>query len=76
MLLYAKLRDLREDSDKTQAEVGAAIGLPQRTYSYYETGQRTIPLSVLTALADYYQTSTDYLLGRTDQRNPYPPAKK
>lgn len=61
---YPRLRDLREDADLTQAQVGAALGLSQRTYAYYESGQRTIPPETLCALADFYQVSVDYLLGR------------
>ena len=55
----------------TQAQVGAALHIPQRTYAYYESGQRMIPPSVLSALADLYHVSVDYLLGRTDCREPY-----
>lgn len=65
---YRRIRDLREDHDLTQAQVGAAINLPQRTYAYYESGQRTIPPQVLCALADFYQVSVDYLLERTDRK--------
>lgn len=68
---YQRIRDLREDWDLTQAQVGAAIHIPQRTYAYYESGQRMIPPSVLCALADLYHVSVDYLLGRTDRREPY-----
>ena len=65
---YQQIRDLREDRDLTQAQVGAAIGVPQRTYAYYESGQRMIPPHVLCALADFYDVSVDYLLGRTTRR--------
>ena len=68
---YQRIRDLREDRDMTQAQVGAAIHIPQRTYAYYESGQRMIPPSVLCALADLYHVSVDSLLGRTDRREPY-----
>ena len=61
-----RIRDLREDADLTQAAVGKAIGVSQRTYAYYESGQRMIPPWVLCALADFYHTSIDYLVGRTD----------
>lgn len=50
----------------TQAQIGAAVNLPQRTYAYYESGQRMIPPQVRCALADYYHVSVDYLLERTD----------
>lgn len=65
---YRRIRDLREDQDLTQAQVGAAINVPQRTYAYYESGQRMIPPRVLCALADFYQVSVDYLLERTDRQ--------
>lgn len=65
---YQRIRDLREDRDLTQAQVGEAIHIPQRTYAYYESGQRMIPPHVLCALADFYNVSVDYLLGRTDKR--------
>ncbi|HIS52674.1 MAG TPA: helix-turn-helix transcriptional regulator [Candidatus Onthomonas avicola] len=64
---YRRIRDLREDHDLTQAAVGAAVGVSQRTYAYYESGERMIPPRVLCALADFYQVSVDYLLERTDR---------
>ena len=67
---YDRIRGLREDSDLTQEKVGEAINVPQRTYAYYESGERMIPPSVLSALADYYGVSVDYLLGRTDKKAP------
>ena len=65
---YQRIRDLREDHDLTQAQVGRAINVPQRTYAYYESGQRMVPPQVLCALADFYQVSVDYILGRTDRK--------
>ena len=65
---YKRLRDLREDHDLTQRAVGEAINVPQRTYAYYESGQRMIPPRVLCALADLYGVSVDYLLERTDDK--------
>lgn len=73
---YKRIRDLREDHDWTQAEVGAKIGVPQRTYAYYETGERMIPPSVLCALAILYEVSVDYLLELTDNAQPIPDRKK
>ena len=75
MMQYSRIRELREDRDLTQREVGAAINVPQRTYAYYETGERMIPPHVLSALADYYAVSVDYLLERTDENMPYPGKK-
>lgn len=63
---YERIRSLREDADLTQASIGRAINVPQRTYAYYESGQRMIPPRVLCALADYYHVSVDYLLERTN----------
>lgn len=68
MKTYGRIRALREDADLTQKQVGEAINVPQRTYSYYETGGRMIPPEVLCALADFYGVSVDYLLERSDQR--------
>jgi len=74
-LLYERIRNLRNDRDLTQTEVGNAINVPQRTYAYYETGERMVPPHVLGALADFYGVSVDYLLGRTDEKKPYPKKK-
>ena len=65
---YQRIRDLREDADLTQKQVGEAINVPQRTYAYYESGQRMVPPQVLCALADFYNVSVDYILGRTNRR--------
>ena len=72
---YERIRNLREDSDLTQAELGRQINVPQRTYAYYESGERMIPPQVLIALAQFYYVSVDYLLGLTDQKTPYPNRK-
>lgn len=69
-----RIRDLREDSDYTQEYIAKMLNITQRTYSRYENGEHAIPLSVLCFLADFYRTSVDYLIGRTDIRTPYPPA--
>ena len=66
--MYRRIRDLREDHDLTQKQVAQLLGMSQTGYSKYETGENDIPTAVLLKLADFYQTSTDYLLGRTDKR--------
>lgn len=71
MIRYERIRNMREDFDLTQKQIGDIINVPQRTYAYYESGQRMIPPYVLCALADYYRTSVDYLLGRTNNPKPY-----
>ena len=58
---FQRIRDLREDADLTQSEMGRALRLPQRTYAYYESGQRTVPPEVLIALAHFYGVSVDYI---------------
>ena len=63
-----RIRDLREDHDLTQKEVAAYLHIKQNTYSQYENGQRQLPLECLIALAKLYKTSTDYILGLTDQK--------
>jgi len=67
-----RIGDLREDRNLTQAEVAKYLHVKQNTYSQYETEQRQLPLSCLIALAKLYRTSTDYILGLTDKREPYP----
>ena len=67
-----RIRDLREDGDYKQKEFAALLHVSQATYSRYETGELDIPHSALQILADYYHTSVDYLLGRTDTKEPYP----
>lgn len=67
-----RLKDMREDRDITQQELASYLSISQNTYSQYENGKRQIPLETLVRLADFFETSTDYLLERTDQRQPYP----
>ena len=66
MPYYKRIRELREDHDKTQREVAAYLGMPQPQYFRYEQGYRDIPTDILLRLADYYDVSTDYILGRKD----------
>lgn len=59
---------MREDSDLNQTTLAEYLSVSQRTYSRYETGERSIPIEVLSKLADYYNVSVDYLIERTDRR--------
>ena len=68
MACYKRIRELREDSDMTQKQVADYLGMKQPQYNRYERGFRDIPTAVLIALADLYKTSTDYILGRVDER--------
>ena len=67
-----RLRDLREDRDLKQTALADYLQIHQTTYSDYELGKLNVPIDVLHALADYYDTSIDYLLGRTPEKKPYP----
>lgn len=67
-----RLRDLREDKDLNQTEISKMLKVHQTTYSDYELGRLNIPVAVLHQLADYYHVSVDYLLGRTNRKEPYP----
>ena len=71
-MIYKRIRDLREDKDLTQTEIARILNITQRTYSRYENDERQIPTEILSSLADFHHTSVDYLIGRTDQRKPYP----
>ena len=73
--MYRRIRDLREDRDLRQKDVAEYLRCTQVSYSHYELGKRDIPTDVLIRLADFYGTSTDYLLGRTDVKQPYPEAR-
>lgn len=70
-----RIRDLREDRDLKQKHLAELLNVHQSTYSDYELGRLNIPVSALNTLADFYQVSVDYLLGRTDVKEPYPKKK-
>lgn len=74
--MYKRIRDLREDKDLFQKDLAKYLNCSQVCYSHYEIGKRDIPTEVLCKLADFYGTSTDYLLGRTDIKKAYPSAKR
>ena len=63
-----RIKYMREASDMSQESIAKILNISQRTYSYYETAEHNIPLNVLCYLADYYNCSVDYLLGRTDKK--------
>ena len=74
--MYPRLRDLRNDAELSQTEFAKMLGMSQTGYSKYETGENDIPTQVLIAIAQYYHTSVDYLLGLTDEPKPYGKTKK
>ena len=69
--METRLRSLREDNDLTQNQLSKILNISQVAYSYYELSKRSIPLELLCKLADFYNTSVDYLLYRTNIRTPY-----
>lgn len=73
--METRIRNLREDNDLTQKEISRFLNISQVAYSYYELNKRSIPLELLSKLADFYNTSVDYLLYRTDETKPYRKSK-
>lgn len=67
---FQRIQDLRIDSDLSQKKIGEILHISKRSYSHYETGSRNIPIEMLIRLADYYDTTIDYLVGRTDNKEP------
>ena len=70
--MQLRIRDLREDKDLKQKDIAEYLICDQSLYSKYERGERPLPLEYAEKLADYYGVSVDYLLGRTNVKNPYP----
>lgn len=64
-MLFTRIRDLREDRDEKQKNIADYLGIKQTTYSKYELGRINIPIEMLIKLADYYNVSLDYLVGRS-----------
>lgn len=67
-MIYENIRNLREDSDKLQKELATYLNIKQTTYSKYERGAINVPIEVFIKLADYYDVSIDYLVGRTKNK--------
>lgn len=70
--MYKRIRDLREDNDLNQTQVAKMLDMSQTGYSKYETGENDLPTCVLIKLADFYETSIDYILEQTDIKKRYP----
>jgi len=68
-MLYQRIRDLREDKDLTQKQMGEILSCSQRVYSNYERGELDIPTEILIKLADFHKVSTDYILNRTNKKH-------
>lgn len=67
-MVYENIRNLREDSDKTQTELADYLNIKQTTYSKYELGKINIPVEVFIKLSEFYEVSVDYLLGLTNNK--------
>ncbi len=67
-----RLREIREDKDLYQKDIAKILHTTQQVYSEYELGIRLMPIDKLNTLADFYKTSVDYLISRTDKKEPYP----
>lgn len=70
-----RLKEIREDRDYKQKDIANYLKVTQAQYSRYELGVNTIPIENLSKLADFYNLSIDYIVGRTDERKPYPKTK-
>ena len=70
--MYQRIRDLREDNDLKQEDMAKMLNCTQACYSNYENGRRDIPSEVWNMLANFYGVSVDYLMGRTNVKEPYP----
>ena len=66
---FKRIKDLREDNDKLQKDIANLLGISQQYYSEYENGKRTIPIQHLIKLANYYNTSIDYIVGLSDVKS-------
>ena len=70
--MKTRIKELREDRDLTQKELSSYLNISQVAYSYYEINKRGVPLEILVKLADFYDTSIDYILCMTNEKKPYP----
>lgn len=75
ILKYERIRNLRIDNNLTQQSIAEVLCIKQNTYSQYEIGVLNYPTEILVQLAKFYHTSVDYLIGLTDQKEPYPYAR-
>ena len=71
-MYYSRIKDIREDKGYTQKDIAKILNTTQQQYSKYELGIQIIPLEKINILANFYNTSIDYLIGRTDVRKRYP----
>lgn len=72
---FKRMKDLREDKDLKQENIANLLKITRQQYGLYETGKRTMPIDLIIILADFYETSVDYIIGRTNEKTPYKPKK-
>lgn len=72
---FKRMKDLREDKDLKQENIANLLKITRQQYGLYETGKRTMPIDLIIILADFYETSVDYIIGRTNEKAPYKPKK-
>lgn len=71
IMYFKRLKDLREDNELKQDDIAKLLKITRQQYSLYELGKRTIPIDLLNTLANFYNTSVDYIIGRTNIKTPY-----
>lgn len=74
--VYKRIKELREDNDLLQKQIAITLNITRQQYGLYENGEREIPIKKIEILADFYNTSIDYIIGRTDEIKPYPRRKE
>ena len=74
--MYRRMKDLREDSDLRQKDIAETLNISRSAYANYERGERDMYAQTLEMLAEFYETSVDYIMGRTDIKKPYPKGKR
>lgn len=74
--VYKRIKELREDNDLLQKQIAITLNITRQQYGLYENGEREIPIKKIEILADFYNTSIDYIIGRTDEIKPYPKRKE
>lgn len=73
--MYKRIKELREDNDLLQKQIAIILNITRQQYGLYETGERNLPLEKATILAEFYNTSIDYIVGLTNEIRPYPRIK-
>lgn len=74
--MYKRIRELREDKDMLQKQIAITLNITRQQYGLYENGAREIPIEKIKKLAEFYNTSVDYIIELTDETKPYPRRKK